>query len=238
MNTINIVHLYPVEMNIYGDNGNLLILKKRLEWRGYKVKVTNVGLGDDIPTDTALIIGGGGQDSGQSKIADDLQIKQDQLRELSNNGVPMLMICGLYQMFGHYFRTKEGLEIPGIGLLDVTTIAGDTRVIGNLQSQTEWGDIVGYENHSGLTYLGKEAVAFGKTLKLQGNNGKDFTEGARQNNVFGSYMHGPMLSKSPIFADYLIAQALKINGDSFNNEHLKVDTFTILAKDQAIKRPR
>lgn len=214
MTTINIVHLYAKEMNIYGDNGNVQVLKQRLVWRGIPVKVHHIGVGDAMPDNAHIIIGGGGQDAGQSKIADDLQQKSQDLHRLSEAQVPMLMICGMYQMFGHYFKTYKGENIPGIGLLDVHTIAYKVRLIGNITSQTPWGEVVGYENHSGLTYLGNKAKTFGSTKLKQGNNGQDKTEGAWQNQVFGSYMHGPMLAKSPEFADYLLSCALKTAGTS------------------------
>lgn len=238
MNALKLVHIYPKEMNIYGDNGNVLIIKQRLSWRGYKVTICNIGIGDKLPDDTFMIIGGGGQDSGQGNITADLMAKADKLKLLAKQGVPMLMICGMYQMFGHYFKTNQGEKLPGIGLLDVHTIAGDKRVIGNIVSNTEWGTLVGYENHSGLTYLGAGAKPFGSTIKNQGNNGIDLTEGARQHNVFGTYMHGPILSKSPEFADYLIAQALNKQGIDYNNEPLKIDKLTYIAKEYAQKRPR
>lgn len=238
MKTLKLVHIYPKEMNIYGDNGNVLIISQRLAWRGYNVKICNIGIGDDLPEDTLMIIGGGGQDSGQANITNDLINKADKLKKMAKNGVPMLMICGMYQMFGHYFKTNQGDELPGIGLLDVYTIAGNKRVIGNIISSTKWGDLVGYENHSGLTYLGNKAKPFGKTVKNQGNNGADLTEGARQYNVFGTYMHGPILSKSPEFADYLITQALNKQGIEFISEPLKADSLAYTARDIAQKRPR
>ena len=198
MKTIHIVHLYPKEMNIYGDNGNLLVLKKRLEWRGIPVQVHKVGVGDPFPKYVHLVLGGGGQDKGQSDIADDLQRKSTKLKEYAEMGVPMLMICGMYQMFGHYFKTAEDEKIPGIGILDVYTVAGDTRIIGNIRVEsTEFGTLVGYENHSGRTYLGDGAVPVGSAQIGQGNNGEDGTEGAVYNNVHGSYLHGPILAKSP-----------------------------------------
>lgn len=145
----------------------------------------------------------------------------------------MLMICGMYQMFGHYFKTHEATIIPGIGLLDVSTIAGNGRLIGNITSETKWGRLVGYENHSGLTYLGNSATALGKTKNGQGNNGSDGSEGAYQNNVFGSYLHGPLLAKSPVFADYLLGLAANLAGldEKFNplNNNLEESAANIAA---------
>jgi lipid II isoglutaminyl synthase (glutamine-hydrolysing) len=237
MKPIHIVHLYAKEMNIYGDNGNVQILKKRLEWRDVPVVVSQVGIGDSIPNDTAIIIGGGGQDAGQSAIADDIQSKKKQLIAMSDDGIVMLMICGMYQMFGHYFKTAEGEIIPGIEMLDVHTIAGNKRIIGNIVTKSEWGTLVGYENHSGKTYLGENVEQLGVSKPGQGNNGEDTTEGAVYNNVFGSYLHGPMLAKSPQFADELLNRALSIKKNTIELRPLD-DVLTESARKAAIKRPR
>lgn len=234
---INIVHLYASEMNIYGDNGNILVLQKRLEWRGYRVKVHNIGVGDKIPSNTDIIFGGGGQDSGQSKIAGDLSTRKNQLTSMRDNGVVMLMICGMYQLFGHYFQTNDNQKIPGLGILDVHTIAGQERIIGNIISKTDWGSAIGYENHSGRTYLGDSVNQLGVASPGQGNNGEDGTEGAVQQNVFGSYLHGPMLAKSPKFADELIARSLNNLGISTKLQPLD-DLITEQAIKIAKKRPR
>jgi CobQ-like glutamine amidotransferase family enzyme len=232
MKTINIVHLYPKEMNIYGDNGNVLVLKQRLVWRGLPVNVVKVGIGQPLPSDTHLLIGGGGQDAGQLLIAKDLQQKAKTLRQMQNDGVPMLMICGMYQMFGHYFKTSGKDMIPGIGLLDVRTVAGEGRLIGNIAAKTNWGLLVGYENHSGLTTLGEQSSPLGKVPTGQGNNGLDGSEGAYQNNVFGSYLHGPLLAKSPSLADHLLGLAADLAGYSNKLKSLD-DTLEQLASDTA-----
>jgi CobQ-like glutamine amidotransferase family enzyme len=213
------------------------VLAQRLRWRGITADIHLVGVGDDIPKDTHLIIGGGGQDSGQSQIANDLAQKAPILHILAKQQVPMLMICGMYQMFGHYFKTYQGEKIPGIGVLDVHTVAGTGRLIGNVVSHTAWGELIGYENHSGLTYLGKQAKSFGTTKNKQGNNGVDKTEGAWQYNVFGSYLHGPLLAKSPEFADYLLSLALQSAG--YKQEIIIInDDLAKLAASTAKKRPR
>lgn len=238
MKTINIVHLYPKEMNIYGDNGNVLVLQKRLSWRGIKYDTHFVSVGDELPKETHLIVGGGGQDKGQSIIADDLNSKQPALEKFAKSGVPMLMICGMYQMFGHYFKTATGEKIPGIGLLDVHTVAGEGRIIGNIFDNTDnWGDLVGYENHSGRTILGEGAKPLGTTLAKQGNNGNDKTEGAVQYNVFGTYLHGPMLAKSPVFADYLLGLAIKSAGENIGLTEID-DSLERQSYEVAKKRPR
>lgn len=210
---ITIAHLYAKEMNIYGDNGNLLVLKKRLEWRGFDVLIVRVGIGDAFPKQVHLVLGGGGQDAGQQAIAEDLQNKKNAIQKLADNGVPMLMICGMYQMFGKVFITADGEKIPGIGVLSAATRASSERLIGNVISKTAQGLLVGYENHSGRTELQGGLAPFGEVQTGQGNNGTDGSEGARFNNVFGSYMHGPVLAKSPEFADYLLRLALDCAGN-------------------------
>lgn len=206
---IHLVHLYPSEMNIYGDTGNRIILEQRMRWRGIAVKTSFVGVGDTIPKDADIILGGGGQDAGQSLVQDDLQAKQADLQKLADKGVVMLMVCGLYQLFGRSFTTHEGTVIKGIGILPLETIGGDKRLIGNTIYDSEWGPLVGYENHSGITTLDNIDHALARVTKGAGNNGNDGTEGCRVNNVFGTYSHGPVLSKNPQFADELIRLALK-----------------------------
>jgi lipid II isoglutaminyl synthase (glutamine-hydrolysing) len=238
MKTIHIVHLYPKEMNIYGDNGNILVLQKRLSWRGVQSVVHHVGVGEKFPANVHIILGGGGQDTGQSVIAEDLQQKADQLKKYAEAGVPMLMICGMYQMFGHYFKTASGQKLPGIGLIDVHTIAGNTRIIGNIiETTNDWGTLVGYENHSGRTVLGKSAHMLGETKPNQGNNGTDNSEGAVQLNIYGSYLHGPMLAKSPMFADHLLSLALSVAGENTKLKALD-DSLEHLAAKVAQKRQR
>lgn len=209
MRTINLVHLYPKEMNIYGDTGNRMILQQRILARDIEVKITEVGIGSFVPEDADIIIGGGGQDAGQSVVQYDLAEKANDLHKLAADGVVMLMVCGLYQLLGRRFVTGEDEEIKGIDLLPIETIAGKTRHIGNTLYDSPWGEIVGYENHSGITHLDDPGQAFAHVKKGAGNNGQDGTEGCLINNVFGTYSHGPVLSKNPRFADELIRRALK-----------------------------
>lgn len=235
--SIHIVHLYPKEMNIYGDTGNTLILRRRLEWRDIDVQVSLVGIGDKIPSDADIILGGGGQDAGQDKIQVDLKDKAQDLHRLANDGVVMLMVCGMYQLFGRSFTTAEGLIIKGIGILPVETVAGPTRFIGNTLYASPYGEMVGYENHSGVTTLDDVSAAFSTVIKGAGNNGQDKTEGCHINNVFGTYSHGPVLSKNPHFADALLLAALKRKYDS--NELAPLDDKReIAAYAVAAQRPR
>lgn len=225
-------------MNIYGDNGNLLVLKRRAEKHGYTVAVIEYNPGDVFPETVDLVIGGGGQDSGQDKIQQDLQAIGPQLIDWAETGVPMLVICGLYQLFGKFFKTQDGHIIPGIGLLDIETSAGPERLIGNIITHSdEFGDIIGYENHSGQTHLGHNAAPLGRVVLGAGNNSTDDTEGARYNNVIGSYLHGSLLPKNPSIADWMIEQAAINKYGEFTPGSID-DHFTELARKHAKKRPR
>jgi CobQ-like glutamine amidotransferase family enzyme len=235
--TLNILHLYPRDMNIYGDWGNVLVLKKRAEWHGYAPKIIDYNPGDVFPKNIDIVVGGGGQDSGQDKIQADLLKIGPKLRALANDNVPMLVICGLYQLFGKYFQTYDKRIIKGIGILDIETIAETERLIGNTIIHSEdFGEIIGYENHSGKTYIG-DLKNLGTVVRGAGNNGDDKTEGARYHNVIGSYLHGSLLPKNPRIADWLIKQAATKKYGSFT--HGKIDDrFAELAREYAIKRPR
>lgn len=235
---ITILQLYPRDMNIYGDSGNVLVLQRRLEWHGYTVKVISYNQGDAFPSDVDLIVGGGGQDSGQDTIQSDLLKIGPTLKALADDGVPMLMICGLYQLFGRFFKTSNGQVIEGIGLLDIETHAGNERLIGNITTTNEqFGDIIGYENHSGQTFLGPSAIPFGRVIKGAGNNGHDDTEGVIYHNVIGSYLHGSLLPKNPQVADFLIAKAATRKYGEFS-ETVIDDRFADEARARALKRPR
>lgn len=236
--TVNLLQLYPRDMNIYGDWGNTLVLQRRLEWHGYTVNLLAYNPGDAFPKNVDIIVGGGGQDSGQTKIGDDLVKIGPTLQALADDGVPMLMICGLYQQFGHFFKTKDGEVIKGIGILDIETVGGDERMIGNIvSSNDDFGLIVGYENHSGLTTLGPNAQPLGTVIRGAGNNGTDETEGARYKNVIGTYLHGSLLPKNPAIADWLIEQAAVRKFGDFDATVIE-DRFAEQARDIAQRRPR
>lgn len=238
MKTIRLLQLYPSEMNIYGDWGNTLTLKRRLEWRGYKVELLEHHPGAKFPTDVDLIIGGGGQDSGQDKIKDDLIKIGPDLHKLADADVPMLMICGLYQLFGRFFQTSKGEKIEGIGIFKLETYGGPKRLIGNIVTKSdEFGEIVGYENHSGLTNLDDDQASLGTVLKGDGNNGEDGSEGARYKNVIGSYLHGSLLPKNPQLADYLIEKAIERKYGKVELQPID-DSIVKQAREVAKSRPR
>jgi CobQ-like glutamine amidotransferase family enzyme len=226
---LKLAHLYPEQMNIYGDRGNILAFSQRCAWRGITLDLLPVGVGDQVDwraVDIAFF--GGGQDSGQALIAADFVQRQGPaIRAVIEDGLVLLAICGGYQLLGHYFLTHSGERLPGVGALDVHTVGGDVRLIGNIVVGVgDWvvGDgkrqpisqyltpdtrLVGFENHSGRTYLGAGVRPLGRVLAGNGNNGEDGTEGAVYRNTFGCYMHGSLLPKNPQLADHLIALALR-----------------------------
>lgn len=225
-------------MNIYGDWGNVLVLKRRLEWHGYEPEIVQYNPGGVFPKNVDIIVGGGGQDSGQDAIQEDLLTISTELKTLANNGVPMLFICGLYQLLGKFFKTQDGHIIKGIGLLDCETHAGAERLVGNtIVKSSQFGELVGYENHSGQTYLGEKASPLGQIIRGAGNNGQDGTEGARYKNVIGSYLHGSLLPKNPQLAEFLIEQAVLNKFGEFTPAVID-DSFAQLARETALKRPR
>jgi CobQ-like glutamine amidotransferase family enzyme len=225
-------------MNIYGDTGNVLVLRRRLEWRGLPVEVVPVSVGDPLPANADVLLGGGGQDAAQGEIGADFAGRAAQLRAMADDGVVMLAICGTYQMLGHEFVTQEGRRIAGTGVLDVTTQGQAVRLIGNNVVDTpDAGRLVGYENHSGLTTLGAGVQPLGTTQPGRGNNGRDGTEGAVRDNVFGTYLHGPVLAKSARFADELLRRAYARRGDDVDLESID-DSLPELAARVAVARPR
>ncbi len=235
---IKIAHLYPREMNIYGDMGNIITLVKRLEWRGYKAEVLPVEAGEPFDfTQVDMVFGGGGQDSGQLVVGADLVTRGQVLREAAAAGMPMLVICGLYQLFGREFVTGSGTTIPGIGIFAAVTKAGQVRMIGNIVVRSEYGRLVGFENHSGQTILDRDQPALGKVEKGCGNDPRSGAEGAVSHAVIGTYLHGPVLPKNPALADFLILTALKRRYGVTELEPLD-DTLELAAAAVAASRPR
>ncbi|MEX0934676.1 MAG: glutamine amidotransferase [Candidatus Saccharimonadales bacterium] len=234
---LRIAHLYPQNMNIYGDWGNIIALEKRLEWRGYKAKYEAIELGDEYDfTQADIVFGGGGQDKGQLIVAKDLQRHKNNINKAVEEGVVFLLICGLYQLFGNRFTTSIGEELQGVGVFDAETVGSEDRMIGNITLQTSWGELVGFENHSGKTILNPGQSALGRVTKGYGNNGSDGFEGAISNNSFGTYLHGSLLPKNPKFADELIKRALARKGDLTHLEPLN-DSLAVRAATVAKSRP-
>ncbi len=211
MRELNICHLYPDVLNLYGDRGNVLCLKKRLEWRGLGCNVTELSIGEHLPLGRFdLFFIGGGQDFEQGLLLDDLRSgKGGGIKAAVEDGAPFLCVCGGYQLMGRYYQTHTGEKLPFIGALDLYTVGAAERMIGNFAFETPFGAVVGFENHSGRTYLGGGVQPLGRVIKGFGNNGEDGAEGARYKNVFCTYSHGPVLPKNPAFADALLSAALE-----------------------------
>lgn len=213
--SLRLAHLYPAEMSIYGDRGNVIALAQRCAGRGIALAVTPVEPGDAVDwASFDLAFFGGGQDSGQALIAADLLERQGQgLRAAIEDGLVLLAICGGYQLLGHYFLTHTGERLPGLGVMDVHTVGGKQRLIGNIMVEADLGDgptrLVGFENHSGRTFHGPGVRPLGRVLAGHGDNGEDRVGGAVYRNVFGCYLHGSLLPKNPQLTDHLIGLALR-----------------------------
>lgn len=224
MTTLVLGYLYGDLLNLYADRGNIITWQRRCAWRGIELIVRHIGIGEPVPVNGIdLLFMGGGQDGDQRLMADDLfSRKADGLRGALHDGMPMLVVCGGYQLFGHYYQPAEGPRLPGLGLFDLHTIHPGNRVprcIGNVV--IDWMPIrgavsdgvprtlVGFENHGGRTFLGAGTRPLGRVLTGRGNNAQDGTEGAVVNNAHGTYLHGSLLPKNPHFADHLLQLALQ-----------------------------
>lgn len=245
MYELTICHLYPDLLNLYGDRGNIMALSKRASWRGIDVNVQNVTMGDKFaPENYDIIFLGGGQDYEQQIIQSDvLTQKGTEIKNAINNSKVFLCICGGYQLLGKYYKTWDGKELEFLGALDLWSIGGEKRMIGNIVYECEElkkdgfdGKIVGFENHSGRTYLGSGVKPLGKVIHGNGNNGEDGYEGAIFKNVYCSYSHGSLLPKNPMLTDHLITLALKEKYKDFGALEPLDDTFENAARESVIKR--
>ena len=208
---LRICHLYGNLMNTYGDNGNLLMLQHRAKKLGYEVETTLISLEEDFnPEDFDIVMFGGGQDFEQTVVAKDLQNKKDALIQyIEDNGV-VVAICGGFQLLGRYYVNASGERLNGISAIDVCTNGQfPNRLIGDVEIvNEEFGETyLGYENHIGRTYLGKNMKPLGKVVKGYGNNEEDHVEGCHYKNVFCSYFHGPILVRNQHLADRIIETA-------------------------------
>ncbi len=214
MRELKICHLYPDVLNLYGDRGNILCMRRRLEWRGIGCEITELPLGADDPlTDYDLFFIGGGQDFEQTVLLSDLSAgRGGNLRAAAEDGKTLLCICGGYQLMGTGYRTADGQMCEYTGILDLYTEGSSDRMIGNfafrLGAESGGSVVIGFENHGGRTHLGPGLAPLGTVLKGYGNNGSDHTEGVRWKNVFGTYSHGPVLPKNPEFCDHILSAAL------------------------------
>jgi CobQ-like glutamine amidotransferase family enzyme len=252
---LNICHMYPDLLDLYGDRGNILALAARCRWRGIEPVIQQVSLGEDPDfMGMDILFLGGGSDREQSLLVQDLLRRDNDLRSAVENGLVVLSICGGYQMLGKYYQTAGGEKIQGLGILDVWTIAGAKRLIGNVivkldentlninyetvqesSPAAKLKTLVGFENHSGKTFLGEGVRPLGKTLVGHGNNGEDGGEGVRYRNVFGTYLHGPLLPKNPHFTDLLLELAVQRRGLNVHLMKLN-DGLEELAHQAMVKR--
>jgi lipid II isoglutaminyl synthase (glutamine-hydrolysing) len=207
-------HLYPDYLNIYADRGNIAVLARRAAWRGHELEVRTVSVGDPVEAgEHDLLYVGGGQDREQALVAEDLAAKADDVRAALASGAALLAVCGGYQLMGRSYRDLQGLELAGIGVFPLETVAGDTRMIGDvlLECELEPGvrrTLAGFENHAGRTKLDPGAEALGRVIAGFGNDGESGREGCRVGRALGTYLHGPLLPRNPWFADWVLAQAL------------------------------
>ncbi len=211
---VRLCHLYPSEMNIYADRGNIAVLFQRLAWRGLVLGLTECGPGAPVdPSAHDLYYLGGGQDRDQAVVADDLlRTKGDALRSAVEDGAALLAVCGGFQLAGHGYTATDGSRMPGIGILDAETTAGPTRLIGDILIEASLDEAVcevaGFENHAGRTTLGSGSRPLGKVLAGHGNDGISGYEGAVYRHAIGTYLHGPLLPRNPWLADHILMWAL------------------------------
>lgn len=234
---LTIVHLFPELLNLYGDGGNVIALTRRLQWRGLPVEVREIGMGDAMDFSQAdIVFIGGGADREQMIVKDAMVARKSELSAYVADGGVLLAVCGGYQFLGHSYAMDD-VVVEGLGVIDMETVRGEGRLIGNAVIQSDICDapIVGFENHGGRTTLGPDAKPLGRVLgKTFGNNGEDGFEGVHQGNLIGTYLHGPLLPKNPQVADYLIAQAYVRRGDAFEltplDDAIEIEANRVMAK--------
>ena len=215
MTELRLLMLYPEQMNIYADRGNVIFLRRRCEWRGIGFRADTAGIGEDFdPAEHDLIYIGGGQDRDQMTVAADMvATKRDSLADAVGDGAAVLAVCGGYQLLGSSYQLGDE-RIEGLGLADLETVRGEgERLIGNVSIEVDLGSgpqvLAGFENHGGRTHLGSSATPLGRVLHGHGNNGSDGLEGVARDNLIGTYLHGPLLPKNAWLADELIARAIE-----------------------------
>ena len=234
---LTIVHLFPELLNLYGDGGNVIALTRRLQWRGLPVEVREIGMGDAMDFSQAdIVFIGGGADREQMIVKDAMVARKSELSAYVADGGVLLAVCGGYQFLGHSYAMDD-VVVEGLGVIDMETVRGEGRLIGNAVIQSDICDapIVGFENHGGRTTLGPDAKPLGRVLgKTFGNNGEDGFEGVHQGNPIGTYLHGPLLPKNPQVADYLIAQAYERRGDALElaplDDAIELEANRVMAK--------
>ncbi len=210
---IRLCHLYPDQLNIYADRGNIAVFRSRAKRRGYELEVIGVGVGETLAPECDLIYLGGGQDREQALIAPDLAGRHNEISKALEDGAALLAVCGGYQLLGRGYRDRFGFDMPGAGVLPLETVAGEGRMIGDVSIECELDPdemltVVGFENHGGRTLLDPGAVPLGRVVHGFGNDGGSGFEGCRLGKAIGTYLHGPLLPRNPWLADWLLGQAL------------------------------
>ena len=235
---LKICHLYPDVMNLSGDRGNVTILEKRLSWRGIEVSVTGNSIADPLrASDYDLFFIGNGQPFEQQLLLDDLKEKKAEIISAVEDGIPVLAICGGYQLLGNVYVSGDGSAIEGVGALNVETKCEGSRLVGDYVfscSEPEM-QVIGFENHAGKTWLGEGVEPLGKTVQGHGNNGTDGSEGARYRNVFATYAHGCLLSKNPQLCDHILKIALDRKYGAAELASLE-DVFEASAREYMLQR--
>ncbi len=240
--TLTLGHLYPAQLNLYGDRGNIITLQRRCQMRGIALRVVGLGIGDALaPDEYDLLFIGGGQDKEQAPVAQDIfEMKGIGLWAAVEDDMPVLAVCGGYQLLAHYYRPAVGPDMRGLGIFDAWTIhkgANVARCIGDIAINWNGSTLVGFENHGGRTYLGT-AKPLGKVIKGHGNNAEDHTEGAIYRNAYGTYLHGSLLPKNPHFADHLLALALRRSYELSDDELKKIFPKYLSFEERAAQEAR
>lgn len=235
---LRICHLYPDLLNSYGDLGNILIMQYRLQKRGIKAIIHNITIGDEFDPDLYdIVFFGGGQDFEQGIVSKDLkQTKREQLKQYVENNKVFIAICGGYQLLGKYYISADEQKLEGLDILNIYTDKGSKRSIDNIVIHDGQTYYVGFENHSGKTFI-NDLKPLGKVVYGLGNNGEDGTEGCRYKNTIGTYLHGPLFSKNPELCDELLETALSLKYGPITLEKLD-DTYEIKAKEIIVNRYR
>lgn len=230
---LTIGYLYGDVMNIYGDTGNIIALQYRAKLHSVETEVKMISIGTSYKGHVAdILFFGGGQDASQIDVAKDLQKTTGKIiKKEIERGIPLLSICGGYQLLGEYYQPQDAGKLPGIGVFGAYTVAGTKRMIGNIMVDSSWGKLIGFENHSGKTFLHDKTTKLGSVLSGYGNNGEDTTEGCVYKNAIGCYMHGSLLPKNPILTDWFIKTALSVK----YNKEISLSDVDSTVEDKARK---
>ena len=212
--TLRIGHLYPEYLNIYADRGNIAVLERRAAARGHELRIDSITIGAPLETDAHdLLYVGGGQDREQTMVAEDLAVRRGAVRAAIDGGVALLAVCGGYQLLGRGYRGRDGSWLEGVDLFPHETLAGETRMIGDVLLESTLPEatgrtIAGFENHAGRTVLDPDAQPLGRVVAGYGNDGASGYEGCRVGRALGTYLHGPLLPRNPWLADLLLSWAI------------------------------